>query len=210
LHDRTESLEPRAPRRGLSRGAGTLEHGQGAVENHDAQCILDPMPMCAIYTAVPPPSAEQLTALARDNEARQYGANRRTLGPHAIEELVAAVAPPSHAEFAKAILERDLWGFLTPAATRGNHAAAIAREQEGVHVPSPVWPSSVELACLVGARPAHYIGNNLVMLSPQLVQAAVAAFAKLERDHEPAELLNEFLRAAAGRLHAVLLHWDYR
>jgi hypothetical protein len=168
------------------------------------------MPMCAIYTAVPPPSAEQLTALARDNEGRQYGANRRTLGPRAIEELVAAVAPASHAAFAKVILERDLWGFLTPAATRGNHAAMIAREHADIQVPTPVWPSSVELACLVGAPPAHYIGNNLVMLPPQLVQAAVPAFAALERAHEPAELLNEFLRAALRRHDAVLLHWDYR
>jgi len=166
--------------------------------------------MCAIYTAVTPPSAAQLTTLARDNESRQITANRRTLGPRAIEELVVAVAPPSHAAFAKLILERDMWGLLTPAATRGNHAAAIAREHEDIVVPSPVWPSSIELATLVGAPPAHYVGNNLAMLSPKLVAAAVQAFAALERDHEPAEVLNEFLRAAARRLDAVLLHWDYR
>ena len=166
------------------------------------------MPMCAIYTAVAPPSAEQLTALARDNESRQYGANRRTLGLRAIEELVAAVAPPSHAAFAQLILERDLWGFLTPAATRGNHAAAIAREHEDIHVPSPLWPSSVELATLVGVPPAHYIGNNLAMLPPDLVRSAAEVFARL--DHDAAELLAEFLRTAVRRGDAVLLHWDYR
>lgn len=168
------------------------------------------MGMCAIYTAVPPPSADQLAALARDNESRQITANRRTLGRRAIQELVAAVAPPSHAEFAKLVLARDMWGFLTPAATRGNHAAAIAREHEDIRVPTPVWPSSVELATLVGAPPAHYIGNNLAMLPPEVVTAAVRAFTPLERTYEYAEVLNEFLRAAARRLDAVLLHWDYR
>ena len=164
--------------------------------------------MCAIYTAVPPPSAEQLAALARDNESRQYGANRRTLGPRAIEELVAAVAPPSHKAFADAILARDLWGFLTPAASRGNHAAMIAREHEDIIVPSPVWPESRDLACLVGAPPAHYIGNNLVMLPPELVRAGAALFAIV--DHDAAELLADFLRVAGSRSDAVLLHWDYR
>jgi hypothetical protein len=168
------------------------------------------MPMCAIYTAVPPPSAEEMAARARDNEWRQYGANRRTLGRRAVEELVAAVAPPSHAAFANAILERDLWGFLTPASARGNHAAMIAREHEDIIVPAPVWPASAELACLVGAPPAHYIGNNLAMLPPELVRAGVTAFERLQRDHEPAELLAEFLRLAARRGDAVLLHWDYR
>jgi hypothetical protein len=169
------------------------------------------MPMCAIYTAVRPPSTpDELAAFARDNESRQYGANRRTLGRRAVEELVAAVAPPSHAAFAQAILERDLWGFLTPAATRGNHAAMIAREHEDIVLPSPVWPSSIELACLVGAPPAHYIGNNLVMLGPNLVQAAAPIFSDMARTHEPAELLEEFMTVAAGRGNAILLHWDYR
>ena len=166
--------------------------------------------MCAIYTAVRPPSVEELATLARDNESRQYGANRRTLGKRAIEELVAAVAPRSHVAFANLIVERDLWGLLTPAASRGNHAAAIAREHEDIVVPSPIWPSSTELACLVGAVPAHYIGNNLIMLPPELVQSAVPAFTRLAALHEAAEILNELLRAAAGRHDAVLLHWDYR
>jgi len=164
--------------------------------------------MCAIYTAVSPPSAEELAALARDNESKQYGANRRTLGPRAVEELVALVAPPSHKPFADVILARDLWGFLTPAASRGNHAAMIAREHEDIIVPAPVWPSSPELACLVGAPPAHYIGNNLVMLPPDLVRSASALFAIV--DHDAAELLADFLRTAGSRANAVLLHWDYR
>ena len=166
------------------------------------------MPMCAIYTAVPPPSADELAALARDNESRQYGANRRTLGRRAIQELVAAVAPASHKVLADVILARDLWGFLTPAASRGNHAAMIAREHEDIVLPSPVWPDTVELACLVGAPPAHYIGNNLVMLPPDLVRSATALFAIV--DHDAAELLADFLRTAGTRADAVLLHWDYR
>jgi hypothetical protein len=166
------------------------------------------MPMCAIYTAVPPPSADELAALARDNESRTYGANRRTLGRRAIEELVAVVAPPSHDTFAKLIVERDLWGFLTPAASRGNHAAMIAREHADIVLPSPVWPASPELACLVGAPPAHYIGNNLVMLPADLVRSGAKLFANV--DHDAAELLADFLRTAAGRSDAVLLHWDYR
>jgi hypothetical protein len=168
------------------------------------------MPMAAIYTAILPPSAEELVALARDNEAKMYGANRRTVGRLAIAELVAAVAPPSHAAFAKTVLARDLWGFLTPAATRGNHAAALQRVHEDLAVPSPLWPSSIELACLVGAAPAHYIGNNLIMLPPALVREGSAAFARLEPDHEPAAFINEFFRSAAGRGDALLLHWDYR
>jgi hypothetical protein len=168
------------------------------------------MPMAAIYTAIAPPSAEQLVALARDNESKMYGANRRTVGRLAIAALVAAVAPPSHAAFAKTVLDRDLWGFLTPAATRGNHAAALQRVHEDLAVPSPLWPSSTELACLVGAAPAHYIGNNLIMLPPELVRAGSAAFAELEADHEPAAFLNEFFRSAAARGDALLLHWDFR
>jgi hypothetical protein len=71
------------------------------------------MGMCEIYTAIPPPSPQQLTALAKDNEAKTYGEQRCTVGRKAIAELVAALAPPSHAAFATAIHERDLWGFLT-------------------------------------------------------------------------------------------------
>ena len=36
--------------------------------------------MCAIYTAIAPPSPEQLTALAKDNEGKTYGEHRCTLG----------------------------------------------------------------------------------------------------------------------------------
>lgn len=166
--------------------------------------------MAAIYTAIAPPSPEELVALARSNESQTYGANRRTVGRLAIAELVAAVAPPSHTAFAETVRDRDLWGFLTPAATRGNHAATLQRVHEDLVVPSPLWPSSVELACLVGAAPAHYIGNNLIMLPPELVQAGHAAFARLEPEHEPAQFINEFFAGAARRGDAVLLHWDYR
>ena len=166
--------------------------------------------MAAIYTAISPPSAEELVALARNNEARAYGANRRTVGRLAIAELVAAVAPPSHAAFAATVRDRDLWGFLTPAATRGNHAAALQRVHEDLAVPTPLWPSSVELACLVGTEPAQYLGNNLIMLPPELVKAGHAAFSRLEPTHEPAHFLNEFFREAATRGQAVLLHWDFR
>ncbi len=168
------------------------------------------MPMAAIYTAIAPPSPEELVALARNNESQTYGANRRTVGRLAIAELVAAVAPPSHAAFAAIVRDRDLWGFLTPAATRGNHAATLQRVHEDLVVPSPLWPSSVELACLVGAAPAHYIGNNLIMLPPEVVQAGRAAFARLEAEHEPAQFINEFFGGAARRGDAVLLHWDFR
>lgn len=66
------------------------------------------MGMCAIYTAIAPPSADELYALARNNEVNVYGAHRRTLGRRAVAELVAMVAPPSHAAFARTVLERDL------------------------------------------------------------------------------------------------------
>lgn len=166
--------------------------------------------MAAIYTAISPPSPDEIVALARNNEAKTYGSNRRTVGRLAIAELVAAVAPPSHRTFAETVRDRDLWGFLTPAATRGNHAAALQRVHEDLVVPSPLWPSSTELACLVGTAPAHYAGNNLIMLPPELVQAGTTAFARLEAEHEPAAFLNEFLHAAADRGDAVLLHWDFR
>jgi hypothetical protein len=168
------------------------------------------MPMAAIYTAIAPPSSEELVTLARSNESQTYGPNRRTVGRLAIAELVAAVAPPSHAVFAATVRDRDLWGFLTPAATRGNHAATLQRVHEDIVVPSPLWPSSTELACLVGAAPAHYIGNNLIMLPPELVREGSAAFSRLEDTHEPALFINEFFGGAAKRGDAVLLHWDYR
>ena len=166
--------------------------------------------MAAIYTAIAPPSSEEVVGLARNNESQTYGANRRTVGRLAIAELVAAVAPPSHAVFAATVRDRDLWGFLTPAATRGNHAATLQRVHEDIVVPSPLWPSSTELACLVGAAPAHYIGNNLIMLPPALVREGTAAFDRLEETHEPAAFINEFFRRAADRGDAMLLHWDYR
>ena len=36
--------------------------------------------MCAIYTAILPPSPDEIAALAKSNEGQIYGANRRTLG----------------------------------------------------------------------------------------------------------------------------------
>jgi hypothetical protein len=169
-----------------------------------------PVGMCAIYSAVPPPTADELKELARTHENRAWAANRCTLGRAAIAELVAALAPPSHAELARAIHERDLWSFLTPAATRGNHAQTLQRVHTDLAVPFPLWPSSIELACLVGAEPAHYIGNNLVMLPSDLVVQAVPVFEQHEGAHEVAEVLNAFLRKAARRRDAVLLHWDHR
>src|SRR5665647_1829122 len=126
------------------------------------------MGMCAIYTAIDPPSPEQLTALAKNNEAKTYGEQRCTLGRKAVATLVAALAPPSHRALANAVLERDLWGFLTPAATRGNHVAALARANPDIAIPSPMWPLSTEFACLLGVPPAHYIGSNLVLLPADL------------------------------------------
>jgi hypothetical protein len=166
--------------------------------------------MCAIYTAIKPPSADEIVALARSNEGQVYGANRRTLGRRAVAELVVAFVPPSHTSFATTVRDRDLWGFFTPAATRGNHAATLQRVHEDLAVPSPLWPSSTALACLVGVAPAHYAGNNLIMLPPELVDAGATAFLRLARDNEPAAYLHEFLRPAADRGDAVLLHWDYR
>ncbi|MBA3454847.1 MAG: hypothetical protein H0T42_17295 [Deltaproteobacteria bacterium] len=168
------------------------------------------MGMCAIYTAIPPPSPEQLIALAKDNEGKTYGEHRCTLGRKAVAELVAALAPPSHAALATAILERDLWGFLTPAATRGNHVAALARANPDVAIPSPIWPPTTELACLLGVPPAHYIGSNLVLLPADLVSIGVDAFEKHEEKQEVAAYLNDFLRRARAKNEAVLLHWDYR
>ena len=168
------------------------------------------MGMCAIYTAVEPPSADELVVLARDNEARTYGPRRCTLGRAAIAQLVLLVAPESHRSLAQTICERDLWGFLTPAATRGNHAATLQRVHEDIAVPVPLWPSTVPLACLVGAPPAHYLGNNLVMLPPELVALGAAAFTQLQGENDGAEYLGAFLRAARDSENAVLLHWDYR
>ena len=166
--------------------------------------------MCAIYSAVPPPTADELKELARTHESRAYAANRCTLGRRAVAELVATLAPPSHKPLAKAIVDRDLWSFLTPAASRGNHAQTLQRVHEDLAVPFPLWPESVELACLTGAPPAHYIGNNLAMLPPELVAQAVPAFEHYEATSEVAEVLNEYLRRALRRKDAVLLHWDHR
>jgi hypothetical protein len=166
--------------------------------------------MCAIYTAIKPPSAEELIILARDNEAKTYGPQRCTVGRKAIAQLVLLVAPTSHAALATAVLERDLWGFLTPAATRGNHAVMLTAANPDLAVPTPLWPESVEMACLVGAAPSHYLGNNLVMVPAEIVAIAVAAFEKHEASSDEAAYVNEFFRAARDREDAVLLHWDYR
>ena len=168
------------------------------------------MGMCAIYTAIPPPSADEILALARSNEGRVHGVRRCTLGRRAVAELVVLVAPPTHASFAAAILERDLWGFLTPAASRGNHVEALRQANQDLVLPIPLWPESPELACLVGAPPAHYIGNNLAMLPAELVRAGVEAFQAYEATSDAAEYLNAFLRSVQARGEVVLLHWDYR
>ncbi|MBA2540092.1 MAG: hypothetical protein H0V17_10695 [Deltaproteobacteria bacterium] len=169
------------------------------------------MGMCAIYTAITPPSPEQLKDLARRNETEQYVNHRRkTLGFKAMLQLVAQVAPPERHELAKKIYDRDLWGFLTPAASRGNHSAMLAKAHEDIVVPFPLWPESTMLACLTGTQPATYLGNNLVMLQPELVSIAVPAFELYEDENEVAAILNEFLRAAADNEDAVLLHWDHR
>ncbi len=167
--------------------------------------------MCAIYTAIRPPGTpEELAAIAKQNESKAYGARRCTMGRAAVAELVAQIAPPSHAALAQAIVERDLWSFLTPAASRGNHAAALQRMHPELTVTFPLWPYSIELACLVGAEPAHYVGNNLVLLGPNLVSHAVAAFETRARTCEPAAYLLEYLSPTVPRRDAVLLHWDYR
>lgn len=161
------------------------------------------MGMYAIYTAIAPPSPDELVALARDNERKTYGPRRCTVGRMAIAQLVHHVAP---SPLTAAILERDLWGFLTPAATRGNHAAQLQRAHVDLSVPVPLWPAGVELAVLVGAEPAHYLGNNLVVIAPQVIARAIAAFDRIATDE--ADYLNAFLKTANGD--AVLLHWDYR
>jgi hypothetical protein len=161
------------------------------------------MGMYAIYTAIAPPSPDELLALARDNERKTYGSRRCTVGRMAIAQLVHHVVPSPLTE---AILERDLWGFLTPAATRGNHAAQLQRAHADIVVPVPLWPSCAELAVLVGAEPAHYLGNNLVMVPPPTIARAIAAFDRIETDE--ADYLNTFLETVGDD--AVLLHWDYR
>jgi hypothetical protein len=166
--------------------------------------------MCAIYTAIPPPSKEELTALARRNETEQYRSHRKTLGRRAMLELVALVAPESRKELANTILDRDLWGFLTPAAARGNHASALAEASPDLVIPYPLWPPSTLLACLTGAEPAYYIGNNLVMLQPDLVKRAIPEFETYEESNELVGFLVEFLRDASKRGDCVLLHWDHR
>src|SRR3954467_6830655 len=98
------------------------------------------MGMCAIYTAIrPPETPEELAAIAKQNEAKAYGARRCTLGRVAVAELVSQIAPPSHAPLARAIVERDLWGFLTPAAARGNHASTLHRMHPELAVSVPLW-----------------------------------------------------------------------
>jgi hypothetical protein len=168
------------------------------------------MGMCAIYTAVPASTPDELYALARSNESKVYGANRRTLGRRAVAELVALVAPPSHAAFARTVLDRDLWGFLTPAATRGNHLATLQAAHEDLAIPTPLWPNTAELACLVGVPPARYVGNNLAHLPSGLVLAGAEAFSAHEATNEVAHYLYEFLRDTSEREQAALLHWDYR
>jgi hypothetical protein len=159
------------------------------------------MGMYAIYTAIAPPSPDELLALARDNERKTYGSRRCTVGRMAIAQLVHHVVP---SPLTDAILERDLWGFLTPAATRGNHVVQLQRAHTDIVVPVPLWPSCAELAVLVGAEPAHYLGNNLVMISAATIAQAIAAFERIETDE--ADYLNAFLKTAGD----VLLHWDYR
>lgn len=167
--------------------------------------------MCAIYTAIRPPATpEELAVIAKQNESKTYGARRCTMGRAAVAELVLQLAPSSHAALAQAIVERDLWSFLTPAAARGNHAAALQQMHPELTVPFPLWPYSIELACLVGAEPAHYVGNNLVLLGPNLVSHAVSAFQPRAQTSEPAAYLLEYLAPALSRGDAVLLHWDYR
>ena len=101
-----------------------------------------------------------------------YGSNRRTVGRLAIAELVAAVVPPSHAAFAATVRDRDLWGFLHPGGDpRQSRRRAPARARGSRRVPHPLWPLLGQLACLVGAPPAHYVGNNLIMLPPEVVDA---------------------------------------
>jgi len=166
--------------------------------------------MCAIYTAVPPPTPGEQVRLARENEGKVYGNHRCTVGRRAIAELVAQIAPRSRAALAQAILDRDLWGFLTPAASRGNHAATLARAHEDLAVPVPLWPPSIEMACLVGAEPAAYLGNNLAMLTPELVDDAVDSLTTHEDTSEVAAYILEFFRKAQRRRDAILLHWDLR
>src|SRR5688500_2059229 len=110
------------------------------------------MGMYAIYTAIAPPSPDELLALARDNERKTYGSRRCTLGRMAIAQLVHHVVP---SPLTDAILERDLWGFLTPAATRGNHVVQLQRAHTDIVVPVPLWPACAELAVLVGTEPAN-------------------------------------------------------
>jgi len=93
---------------------------------------------------------------------------------------------------------------------RAPQSAALARANPDIAIPSPLWPSSTEFACLVGVPPAHYIGSGLVLLPPDLVWSGVEAFEEHEAEHEVAAHLNAFLRRARANKEAVLLHWDYR
>jgi hypothetical protein len=168
------------------------------------------MGMCAIYTAVQPPEPDALHAIARANEQSKHAPHRCTLGRTAIVQMVRHVVPPSHHTLVKKIYERDLWGFLTPAATRGNHAAKLQAAHTELHVPTPLWPEGIEMALLVGASPATYLGNNLVAVQPEHVAIAVAAFERLVDVCDPAAYFKEFLTGARDREDCVLLHWDYR
>lgn len=166
--------------------------------------------MCAIYTAIPPPSPEERLTLAKRNETEQWVKYpRKTIGRRAMLELVSVIAPPARSALAKTIFERDLWGFLTPAASRGNHGAALAKAHDDIAVPFPLWPESAVLACLTGAEPADYLGNNLAMLPADLVAIAIPKLEQYE-GYEVAYVLNEFFREVVDREDAVLLHWDHR
>ena len=89
------------------------------------------------------------------------------------------------------------------------NASAWPNKPIHIIVPFPLWPESTLFACLVGAEPAEYLGNNLAMLPPDLVSLAIPMFEKYE-GYEVVYVLNEFFRAAAEREDAILLHWDHR
>ena len=154
--------------------------------------------------------SHELALIARASDAAQYNARRRTVERRAMAELVVLVAPPSHADLARAVLQRDAWGFLTPAASRGNHVVALQEVHPDLVLPVPLWPSTVELAALVGVAPAQIIGNNVAMLTKDLVDLVVLSFMPRERTSEAAKNFNAFMRAARLRRDAVLLSWDDR
>jgi len=166
--------------------------------------------MCAIYTAVEPPSEEERRTLAKRTAANVYSVrNRKTIGHRTMLELVTRIAPPARSALAKTIFDRELWGFLTPAAARGNHGAALAKAHDDIVVPFPLWPESTLFACLCGAEPADYLGNNMALLGSDLLALAIPMFEKFE-GYEAVFVLNEFFREAHDREDVVLLHWDHR